>query len=242
MALNANKIPSNGGNFERPDPLEPGVYPARLVQIVTLGLQAQRPYQGEEKPPAQELYLTYELLDEFLEDEDGEEDTSKPRWISERIPFHSLESDLAKSTKRYFALDADYEYEGDWSQLAGTPCMVTLVAKQGTGKNKDKVFNNIQGVSSMRPKEAAKAPELVNPPKVFDIDEPDMEIYGSLPKWIQEAMQEGLDYEGSALEKAVESLGESPEGKTTKKEKKATKKAAQKVSEASEDESDDEDW
>lgn len=201
MALNANKIPATGQQFDRPEPLEPGTYPVRLVQIVSMGLHEQRPYKGEPKPPALELYLTYELLDEFMKDEDGNDIEDKPRWLSERIPFHSLESDLAKSTKRYFALDPKNEYKGDWSQLAGAPGMLTIVRSEPDKKGI--VYNNITGLSGMREKDAAKAPELKNPPKIFDLDEPDMEVFGSFPKWLQDALKENLNYEGSVLEAAV---------------------------------------
>jgi len=126
--LNASKIQSN--NKRTPvEPLEPGTYPARVVQIIACGLQEQRPYKGEPKPPVQELHVTYEFLDEFLKDEDGNEIEDKPRWLSETFGFHSLDSDLAKSTKRYFALDPEKEYGGDWSQLLGAPCMVTIIQK-----------------------------------------------------------------------------------------------------------------
>lgn len=203
MALNASKIKGQT-KFERPPALEPGTYPARLVQILSLGLQKQRPYKGEPKDPKPELYLTYELLDEFLIDkETGEEILDKPRWISETIPMNSLDSDLAKSTKRYFSLDPSGEFGGDWSKLANTPCMVTVVNNSGKGKNEGVVFENISGVSSMRPKEAAKAPELKNPPKVFDIDEPDMTIFNSLPTWLQDKMKENLEFGGSVLEKSI---------------------------------------
>lgn len=239
MALNASKI-ENKSKFERPEPLEPGTYPVRVVQILSMGLQEQRPFKGEAKPPAYELMVTYECLDEFMKDkETGEEIEDKPRWLSETFPMHSLDSDLAKSTKRYFALDPENEYEGDWSKLAGTPAMMTVVQNPGKGKNSDKIFENITGLSAMRAKEAAKAPELVNPPKVFDIDEPDMEVFGSLPQWIQEKMKENLEYEGSALEKAVQSHKDS-DGGEVKKTPKGSQKATQKVSEASESEESDE--
>ena len=103
MALNAKTASSGGGmNIE---PLEPGTYPARLVQVVDLGVQAQRPYQGKEKDPVQEILLTYEFVDEFLKDEDGNEETDKPRWLSESMPLFNLSSERAKSTLRYNALD-----------------------------------------------------------------------------------------------------------------------------------------
>ena len=40
----------------------------------------------------------------------------------------------------------------------------------------DKVYTNVEGLSAMRSRDAAKAAELVNPPKVFTLDEPDMEV------------------------------------------------------------------
>lgn len=80
--------------------------------------------EGEEKAPKYELYVTYELSDEFLHDEDGEDILDKPRWLSESFSLHNLDADMAKSTKRYLALDPNMEHDGDWAQIAGTP--VTL--------------------------------------------------------------------------------------------------------------------
>ena len=226
MTLNVKKIKYEGGNskFPKQPTLDEGAYPARLVQIISLGLQPQQAWKGEEKPPVQELYTTYELQDEFVVDEEGNEVEDKPRWISETFPMHSLESDLAKSTKRYYALDPEEEHEGDWAELAGVACMVNIV-KNPSKKDKEVVYNNISGVSGMRTKDAAKAVGLVNDPKVFDIDEPDMGVFTSLPKWLQDKMKSNLNYGGSALEEAVNNLGEEkPKEKQKPKKDKAPKK------------------
>ncbi len=238
MALNAKKI--EGKKFKRQYLEEPGTYPARLVQIISMGLQEQKPYKGQEKDPVQMLYLTYELLDEFMKDEEtGEDLEDKPRWISESFPLYNLESDLATSTKRYYALDPECKYDGDWSELAGTPVMLTITLN----KREDRIYENISGVSTMRGKEAAKAEELKNPPKVFDVDEPDMEVFFSLPQWLQDKIKENLEYEGSALSKAVESYKEGEVDPTPKKPSKASKKAAEKLPEVSEgEEEEDNDW
>lgn len=209
MSLNARKVPSSGGDFNK-DPLEAGAYPTRLVQILSLGLQPQRPFKGEEKPPKQEIMLTYEFLDEFLKDEDGNELPDKPRWLSETLPLNNLDNDRANSTKRYYAFDPTEEHKGDWTKLIGTPAMVTVVLNPSR-KDPNKIYENIASVSTMRAKEASKAPELVNPPKIFDIDEPDMEIFGSLPQWIQDKMKENLEFSGSALEAALGEGGVSPD-------------------------------
>lgn len=203
MSLNARKIPTKAKGPQQ-EPIDAGSYPARVVQILDLGLQPQPDYQGEPKPPAHEIMMTYEFLDEFCLSEDGEVQEDKPRWLSETFPLRSLDSDLAKSTKRYKALDAEEKYEGDFTQLIEEPCTVVVVQNAGKGKNTGKVYNNIQSVSAMRPRDAAKAPELVNPPKVFVLDEPDLEVFGSLPQWLQDKIKGNLDFDGSALQEALQ--------------------------------------
>ena len=222
MSLNARKIKtvSTGGGSKQ-DPIAVGAYPARVVQVLDLGLQAQRPYQGKEKPPVHEIMLTYELTDEFCLDEDGNEDNEKPRWISENFPLYSLDADLAKSTKRYFSLDPDEVHGGDFTALIDTPCMVTVTQRE-VG---DKTYNNVGSVSGMRPKDAARCPELVNPPKVFLLDDPDLTIFGSLPQWMQDKIKGNLEYAGSALEKALAGGSAKPEAKE-ETPKKAAKKPA----------------
>lgn len=212
MALKAPKGNPNSKKVEQED-LEAGTYPARVVQVLCLGLQPQRPYQGEDKPPAVELMVTYELVDEFLKDEDGEILEDKPRWISETFPFRSLEADLAKSTKRYKALDPEMAFDGDFSQLVGCACNVTLVIN----KKGDKTYTNVTNVAAMRPKDVARTPELKNDPKVFDPDEPDMKVFLSLPTWLQDKIKANLEFNGSALQKALAAPGAKPEEKAKPK-------------------------
>ena len=201
--FNAKEVPMGDNNNDRPEPMEPGTYGARLVQILILGVQPQREFKGEAKPPKLEIMLTYEFNDEFMKDEDGEDILDKPRWLSETMPFNNLAAELAKSTKRYYAFDAKGEYDGDWSQLIGAPCMVTVVVDEGKGKNAGKKYENVAAVTAMRPKEAAKAPALVNPSKLFDFYNPDMEVFNKLPQWLQDKMKNAVDFGGSALEEAL---------------------------------------
>lgn len=198
MGLNAKKVGGgNGGGNRVPQAnIEPGTYPARLVQIIDLGLQAQRPYQGKDKPPAQEIMLTYELVDTFMLDEDGKELEDKPRWISETLPFYGLYADKAKSTQRYNALDPSGEFDGDFAKAIGTPINVTIV-NNAVG---DKVYDNIATISAMRPRDADKCPELVNPAKLFDLDNPDMEVFNALPEWLRDKIKGNLNFKGSPLE------------------------------------------
>jgi len=218
MGLNAKKVQGNNGNRVEQAVLEPGVYPARLVQIIDLGLQAQRPYQGKDKAPVQEIMLTYELVDAFMVDEDGNEITDKPRWVSETLPFYGLAADKAKSTQRYNALDPSGALDGDFSRALDTPINVTLV----NNISGEKVYTNVANIAAMRPRDAGNCPPLVNPTKCFDLDNPDLEVFNSLPEWLQTKIKSNLNFAGSALEAAF-SGGKAKTEKAPQKKREAPK-------------------
>lgn len=195
MALNANQSKNKNQNMIKP--LDAGTYPGRLVMVVDLGLQAQREYQGDPKPPAYEILTTYEHSDEFMKDEDDNDIADKPRWSSESFALYPLQSEKAKSTKRYLALDPTGQAKGDWSKLLGTPVMITIVHNQN--KKTGTVYANIAGISAMRSKDADKLPKLINPAVSFDLDNPDVEVFNKLPDWIKKKITANLEYKGSKL-------------------------------------------
>lgn len=201
MALNAKnkKAPAGNKDFvEQPD-IEEGTYPCRVAQVIELGLQPQRPHKGKEKPPVDMLYITYEMTDEFMVDEAGEEIEDKPRWHSEDFPYYGIDCDMAKCNKRLKAIDPKNKVDGDWSKIGGAPCNVTF----SHNTKGDKTYVNVAAVTSVRAKDAKNMPKLKNPVKIFDIDEPDMEIFEALPKWLQEKIKSNLNYKGSVLEAAI---------------------------------------
>lgn len=200
MSLNAKKAPKpqGGGNRVEQEPLEIGAVEGRVVGVCDLGLQPQKPYNGKEKPPKHKIRLTYEICDEFMLDEDGNEMEDKPRWLSEDINFSSLESDLGTSTKRYRAIDPNDESDGDFTKLVGKPCMV--VVGQYTSKKDGKVKNDVSDVTSITAKKAAKLPKLVNEPQVFLLDDPDLDVFNKYPEWLQDKIKGNLEFEGSVLE------------------------------------------
>lgn len=188
----------------QPD-MEPGTYPARLVQIIDCGLQNQRSFiPGETKKPANEVMLTYEFVDVFMVDEKGNEIEDKPRWFSETLPWYGPHVERATSTKRYNAFDPKNEYDGDLSQCIEVAVNVTIaVVKKG-----EKTYVNITNVAPMRQRDAEKTAALVNPTKVFDLDDPDMDVFNALPQWIQEKLKGNLNYAGSPLEKQLDAGAE----------------------------------
>lgn len=213
MAFNAKQAGNGGGKERVEQPLiEPATYPARLVQLIDLGLQPQKPFAGKDKPPMQEIMLTYELVDVFMVDADGNDVEDKPRWISETLPFHNLKADKAKSTQRYLAFDPKEEWEGDLSKALGEPINAVLVQNQ----QGDKVYTNVGGLSAMRAKDAEKCPALKNPTTLFTLDEPDLAVFNKFPKWIQEKIQKNLNYSGSKLEAMLK--GDKPAAKEAPKQ------------------------
>lgn len=206
--LKASKNPVS--KFKRPDPLDTASYPGRVVRVYDLGLQPQRAYPGNPpKGPAQEIHVTYELSDEFLKNDAGEDIVDKPRWVSETFVLHPLTSDLATSTKRMASLDPTGALDGDWSEVLDTPTMVNIVQNV----KGDKIYENVNSLSTMRTKDAAKLPPLVNEAKFFDLTDPDMDLFNSLPKWLQEKIESNLKFAGSPLEALLKDKPPTPQEK-----------------------------
>lgn len=214
MSMNVKK--QGGGKSDKygdTPPLESGSYHARTVQIIGYGLQPQNAWKGQDKPPAKEVGITYELADEFMLDKDGNEMEDDPRWVSERIPLRSLDSDRAHSTKRYYALDPKEEFDGDFTKLGDIPCVVTIVQNPGKDKQgNDKIYENVASVSAMRDKDKKKAPALKKPVRVFNPYDPDMEIFLSLPDWVQDKIKGALDHDPALFKKAEAKLSSSDDG------------------------------
>jgi hypothetical protein len=192
MALVASNE-TTGGGFEK-SLLEESNYMARVVQVIDMGIQPQRAFQGQEKPPVQQIRVTYELVTEFLEG-----DETKPRWISEQFPLYSLGSDRAKSTKRYLMLDPTREHKGDWSKLVGSPCLVHVT--KWVSKDGSKEGNGVGSVG--KPLSGMPVPELVNEGSFFDYDAPNMDMFTAFPDWLKELLTEAGNYPGSALQQAL---------------------------------------
>lgn len=203
MGLNAKDAPMGSGNKTKQPLLEVGGYPGRVVQVIDLGLQPQS-FQGEEKPPCREISLTYEFADEFCIDEEGNVQEDKPRWLSERFTLKNLKAEKAKSTLRYNAIDPNGKFKGDFTALISQPCIINVVHNPGKGKNAGNVYNNVGSVSPVRAKDAANIPQLVNEPVVFLTDEPDLEVFEALPEFLRDIIKSNLEYQGSALQRALE--------------------------------------
>lgn len=203
MALqSAMKTQKSASNVKRvaQAELEIDNYPCRVAQVIDLGLHHKDLWDDVnkkftkdlQKAPVNMLMVTYEFTTEFVKDEEGNELVDKPRWLSERFPVYALDSDLATSTKRYNAFDPGAgKFGGDWSRIAGEPCSVSITHKK-SGKAK---IGNVA-----KPMKGMQVAELKNPVKILDLGSPDLEVFNSLPEWLQEEIKSNLDFEGSPLQ------------------------------------------
>lgn len=177
-----------------------GAYPARLVQVIDLGAQIKTDYQTQkpvltdsgEEVVQNVVFLTFELPTETIEI-DGEE---KPRWLGKEytLSWHP-KSNL---TKVVDALKASVTDAESLTDLLGAPCMLTVGTTSG-GKDK------ITGVSM--PVKGLQVPELQNPAKAFDMDAPDMEVYPTIPQFIRDKIENGVNFSKSALSDKLNGSG-----------------------------------
>lgn len=196
MALKDSNLPKGKGVGQQ-DPIEPNTYPARLVQVIDLGLQPRTKWQSDEIIYTNDIWLTFELVTEFCKDDDGNDMEDKPRWVSDRKPWYGLRSENATTTKWYKTLDPTNEFGGDWGALIGAPCLITVVNNPGKGKNAGKIFDNVAAVNP--PMKGFPIPELINESKTLDLDEPDMEVFEGLPEFLQKIIKEGKDFNLTTL-------------------------------------------
>lgn len=212
--------------------LDVGNYPARVVRVIDLGLQPTIDFNTKEPgKPVHKINVTYELVDAFMKDEDGNELEDKPRWQAEDFPLKPMTLDLATSTKRMKAIDPQNTVDGDWSQVLGFPVNVSI-GQNPSKKDKTKIYNKILGASPVRPRDADRMPDLKNDPKFFSLDEPDLEVFNTFPQFLQEIIKGNLEYDGSKLQALLE-------GKPQKAEK--PKKAVEEFEKAGPDVGDGED-
>lgn len=183
MALKIGEAPKGNKDYGR---LDEGTHMARLVQVIDLGVQKTE-YKGEEKEVPR-VWLVFEFPTETIEI-NGED---KPRWQGrEYTVSYGDKSNLGQLVK---ALDP----EGNAKSLAdllGKACMVSI-GSTGTGKAK---ITNVVPASKKIP-----VPELANDPVAFDMDNPDMDVFGSLPQWLKDKITSSVNYHKTKLAAVLE--------------------------------------
>lgn len=206
MALNINNAPKSSGKIS-PIP-EADTHRAVVIQVIGLGLQEGGEWKGEKKPNKVKVRMTYELPDQTAEF-DGE---TKPLIVSEELALSNHEKSVMM--QRLTQLDPMNEFKGDLTKLLGKSCLVTVSHRAGSGKFAGRTFANIAAVSAL-PKILPKVEEIFNPLVSYDPDEPDTEVFASLPEFMQAKINNRLDAPHNAVKqeaKEEEEEADTPSG------------------------------
>jgi hypothetical protein len=178
----------NGGNFK---PVPQGVHLARCYRVIDLGTQEVE-YQGDVKAQ-HKIMLGWEL---FGEDETGAPlltDDGQPLVISKRYTLSlsknaRLRTDLESWRGRAFS---DQELKGfDVSALVDKWCMVNVVHDHRDGKT----FSNIVSISPVPAMLRNARPAGVNRLQVFDVTQPDMEVFGGFHDKLREIIERSFEW------------------------------------------------
>lgn len=232
----SNKAPSSAPL------LEAGGYPARVSRIIDLGKQkGSVKFPEPQYKMLVTFELLEEFMQEvdadgkviMIQDPDGEPGEmigknieDKPRWFDFEFSYNpdgfmGDNSHIYKFMKAVDALEVKPNPEQgivgheakNLVDLLGEPLTVGLVTytKQG-GKNAGQIANKIATFSPMKSKEKRDARALINPTLIFDLGEPDVEVFGKLPGGdseyaIKNRILANLEFDGSALQAA---LGQKP--------------------------------
>lgn len=190
MSLAIGKEPKSSG-FGR---IEDGTYPARLVQVIDLGVQELTDYKtGEVKGTANRVYLCWEFPTETIEVK-GE---IKPRWQGKEYTISYHEKAALPGVIKALDPKGEAKYLSD---LLGKPCMVGIGSTSGGNAKITGVFQLAKGMP---------VDELQNPARAFDFSDPDVEVFKLLPEFLQDKIKGAVNFEGSRLEELLKENSES---------------------------------
>lgn len=203
MALIAS---SGGSDFKQ---VPPGMFLARCYRIVDLGTQKGE-WKGKEKW-SRKIMIQWEL---YGEDESGSPlltEDGRPMAVSKRYTLSlgdnaALRADLKSWRGRDFTHD---ELNGfDIKNVLGAPCMLNIAHDQRDGKT----YTNVASVTPVPKVMRETIPEPVNKPTLFDISEPDMELFNTFSERLQETIYGCKEWEKKSVNSAAResSGGESP--------------------------------
>lgn len=198
MSLKAKRKPAN--NIP---PLDGGTYMSVCVGVIDLGEQYRQFDKQKQGKYAEECMFIFEIPSERVQ-VDGED---KPRWLSSKrytVSLHERSAlyQMLTSWRGKALSDAELDPEGDGfdlMQMAGQGAMLSVsVAEKDDGSR----HNKIEAVTGF-PK-GIPVPETESEILVFDADDPDMEVFGKLPEWIQDVIRKSTQFADNAPDEKVD--------------------------------------
>ena len=172
-----------------------GTYTARCYQMIDLGTQKTTGQFGEKEQ--HKIRISWEV---FGEDEDGNALTvdikgkKMPMTVDREFTLSMHENAQLRAflgNWRGKAFTDDEAFTFDISKLVGAYAMISVAHSES--KN-GKTYANV--VSAVKlPKELSNAkPEGVHEAVIFNLDDPDLQVFDALPQWMQEKIQQSPEW------------------------------------------------
>ena len=174
---------AGGGDFKQ---APTGTHIARCIRLTDLGTQHGE-YQGQPNVRNQVL-VTWELCNEMMEE--GKPFIVSHFYTNSLNEKATLRAHLEAWRGRQFTEAEAKKF--DLMNILGKPCMVTVVEN-------DKGKSKVASVSAM-PK-GMTAPEPVNKPSAFWIEEWDQAMFDAMPKGIREIIEKSDEYKARSKPK-----------------------------------------
>jgi hypothetical protein len=183
----------NGGesNFKK---VPPGVYVARCYSLIDMGTQISDGQYGSKEQ--HKIRIGFEIFGDDDEgnpltiDVDGKE---MPLTISKTytLSLHEkagLRKDLAAWRGRDFTDEEAKAF--DVSKLISAYCMVNVT----TSENNGKTYTNIAGLTPLPQALKNAKPAPVHEPVMFDLDQPDWEVFQNFHEKLQESIKKSPEF------------------------------------------------
>ena len=182
---------AGGGSFKR---VPSGVFIGRCYSLIDLGTQMSNGQYGEKFQ--HKLRIGWELFGEddngapLTIDVDGRE---MPMTISKSytVSMHEkarLRADLAAWRGREFSEEEAKAF--DVSKLVGAYCMVNVTTSETNGKT----YSNVAGLTPLPGALKNAKPAPVHSMQLFDLDKPNMELFGTFHEKLQEAIKKSPEW------------------------------------------------
>lgn len=159
-----------------------GTYVARLVQVIDLGTQPSKKYD-----PSSQVLLGWEIPD--IKEDDGRPVIHFQRYAN----YFSAKSNLRKLVVGWRGRDFTSDEIKTWSaaSMLGKECLLNLAETE----KGDKVYVDV--ASASRLPNGMACPPQVSKTILFDLDNPDMEVFGAFSEKLQDTIKASPEWEAA---------------------------------------------
>lgn len=162
----------------------PQMYVARCYRLIDLGTQPKT-FMGENKGAARKVMVGWELLSEPMMS------SGEPYIISKSyfVGLHeksALRNDLESWRGKPFTPEEESGF--DITKLLGAYCMLNVMAEEKDGKK----FTKISAITPLM--KGLEKPAAFNPNQLFDLEEPDMIVFGKLSDKLKEIISSSPEF------------------------------------------------